>query len=255
LVIFGDIYRQSELYLKWHKTLTRNQTIILDGEDTPAIWPYYKAPWKMPYSIIYPKPHKKFNYFKREIIAKRTNYYRYYKLIPKFLCSLMPLPKIYPISFSIPSSKIKAELTEKKKTFGMHIVDEEVSQNITGSSSKYAFNNEEDYYKDLQISKYGITTKRGGWDCLRHYEIAANQAIICFKKLSEKPESCAPHGLIHGVNCIDYFNHEDLMQKISNMSDKDYETLRKNSMEWVRNRSCENLVKDIIQQHSKLTQN
>ena len=99
LVIFGDIYRQSDLYLKWYKKLTQKQTIILDGEDTPAIWPYYIAPWIKPYSITYPKPHKHFNYFKREIIARRTNYYRYYKLVPKFLTGKMSLPKIHQISF------------------------------------------------------------------------------------------------------------------------------------------------------------
>jgi hypothetical protein len=252
LVIFGDIYRQSELYLKWHERLTKKQTIILDGEDTPAIWPYYNAPWKAPYSMIYPKPHKRFNYFKREIIARRTNYYRFYKLIPKFLCSLIPLPKIYPISFSIPAFKIKSEFTEKLKTFGKHIVDEEVSKRVEGSTSKYAFSNEEDYYKDLQISKYGISTKRGGWDCLRHYEIAANQAVICFKRLSEKPTDCAPHGLIHRVNCVEYFNYEDLIQKLSTISDKEYLTLRKNSLEWIRNHSCENLVRSVIQQHVNL---
>ena len=253
LVIFGDIYRQSDLYLKWYKRLNRKQTLILDGEDTPAVWPYYKAPWKAPFSLTYPKPHKRFNYFKREIIAKRTNYYHFYKFIPKFLCAFLPLPNIHPISFSIPDSKVKVGNTEKNKLFGKHIVDEEVCQNIEGSMTKYAFTNEEDYYADLQNSKFGITTKRGGWDCLRHYEIAANQAVICFKNLSEKPSFCAPHDLVDGVNCIEYSNYSDLLQKTSQLSDNKYETIQKNSMKWVRNYSCKNLVKTIIQKHFELS--
>jgi hypothetical protein len=81
--------------------------------------------------------------------------------------------------------------------------------------TKYAFQHEKEYYYDLRISKFGITTKRGGWDCLRHYEIAANNAIVCFRNLNEKHDSCAPHGLKVGYNCIDYSNYAELMQKIN----------------------------------------
>jgi hypothetical protein len=249
LVIFGDIYRQSDLYLKWYNKLTRKQTIILDGEDTPAIWPYYWAPWKKPYSISYPKPHKNFNYFKREIIARRTNYYRYYKFIPKFLTGLLPLPKIHEVSFSIPESKIQTTLIEKTKLFGKHIVDEEVSRNVEGSVTKYAFDNESDYHEDLRKSKFGITTKRGGWDCLRHYEIAANGAVICFRNLEQKPESCAPHGLIDGHNCISYSEYSNLKSKIDTLNEHDYKRIQANSLDWVKSKTCENMVLKTVQRH------
>jgi hypothetical protein len=255
LVIFGDIYRQSDLYLKWHKQLTRKQTIILDGEDTPAIWPYYRAPWKKPYSFFCPKPHKRFSYFKREIIAKRTNYYRFYKLIPKFLTGFIPLPTIHEISFSIPESKIQTEIIPKTKLFAKHIVDEEVSRQVEGSMTKYAFQHEKDYYDDLNSSKFGITTKRGGWDCLRHYEIAANNAIVCFRNLNEKHDSCAPHGLKDGYNCIDYSNYADLMQKINSLTDEDYRKTQANSIEWAKSYSCQNVVKRTIEKHLELTKN
>jgi hypothetical protein len=252
LIIFGDIYRQSDLYLKWYKKLTKNQTIILDGEDTPAIWPYYRAPWKKPYSISYPKPHKLFHYFKREIIARRTNYYRFYKFIPKFITGFLPLPRIHEISFSIPEKKIHTSIVEKTKLFGKHIVDEEVSKNIEGSVTKYAFNNEKDYYEDLRKSKFGITTKRGGWDCLRHYEIAANGAVICFRNLDQKPESCAPHGLIDGFNSISYSNYSNLMNKLKAIDETDYKRIQENSLEWVKSKTCENIVIQTIQAHFDL---
>jgi hypothetical protein len=255
LVIFGDIYRQSDLYLKWHKRLTRKQTIILDGEDTPAMWPYYRAPWKKPYSFFYPKPHKRFSYFKREISAKRTNYYRFYKLIPKFLTGFIPLPTIHEISFSIPELKIETELIPKTKLFVKHIVDEEVCSQVKGSMSKYAFHHEGDYYSDLNTSKFGITTKRGGWDCLRHYEIAANNAIICFRNLNEKPDSCAPHGLKDGYNCINYSNYTDLIQKINTLTDEDYQMIQANSIEWAKYYSCQKVVKRTIEKHLELTKN
>lgn len=252
LIIFGDIYRQSELFLKIQKHLHFKNTIILDGEDTPAIYPYYFAPWKKPYSLTFPKLHKHFIYYKREIIPRRTNYYRFLKFIPKFLCGSLPLPKnVVPISFSIPEEKIVQHLPVKTKTFGQHIVDEEVHRQVEGSKIKYAFDNEKDYYEDLQKSRFGITTKRGGWDCLRHYEIAANGAVICFRSLDEKPDTCAPHGLQDNVNCISYHNYEDLMLKISALTEKQYQSLQKHSLEWVRSKSCSHLVNDILNDFAK----
>ena len=256
LIIFGDIYRQKEYYLKIKKYLTFTNTLILDGEDTPAPYPFYFAPWKKPFSPIFPKLYKKHMYFKREIIPRRTNYYINYKLISKGLASKIKVPKnILPISFSIPSSKIICELPIKTKLFGKHIVDEEVAKNVAGSMTKYAFDNELDYYADLQQSKFGITTKRGGWDCLRHYEIAANGSVICFKNLHQKPSLCAPHDLIDGVNCIDYENYTDLIKKIELSTDDDYERLQKNSLDWVKSKSCKELVKDTLSQFLKITQN
>lgn len=256
LFIFGDIYRQKDYYIKLQKYLTFENTLILDGEDTPAPYPFYFAPWKKPHSPLFPKLYKKHLYFKREIIPRRTNYYLNYKVLPKSLAEKKTLPKnILPISFSIPSIKIVTDLPIKTKLFGKHIVDEEVANKVTGAVTKYAFDNEFDYYKDLQQSKFGITTKRGGWDCLRHYEIAANGCVICFKKLHTKPLLCAPHDLIAGVNCIDYEDYEDLMAKIQSISDEQYSELQKNSLKWVASKSCSELVNKVLTQFLKITQN
>lgn len=37
----------------------------------------------------------------------------------------------------------------------------------------YIFENEEEYYNDYKKSLFAITRKKGGWDCMRHYEILA----------------------------------------------------------------------------------
>ena len=79
---------------------------------------------------------------------------------------------------------------------------------------------ENQYYSDLQQSKFGITVKRGGWDCHRHYEIAANGAVICFRDLASKPQSCAPHGL-NTSNTIIYNSVEDLKRQVEKLSDND----------------------------------
>jgi hypothetical protein len=246
LFIFGDIHRQSAVYLQLKDYLNFNNTIIIDGEDTPGLYPYYLL-WKKPNAIFFPKPHKRHLYFKREIVPKRINYYLCYKLVPKFLAAHLPLHKnILPISFSIPADKIVKELPEKKKLFARHIVDEEIAGKVEGTMTQPLFDNETDYYRDLQISKFGITTKRGGWDCLRHYEIAANGTVICFKKLQDKPSQCAPHDLVIGVNCLSYQNYDDLMHQINALSENDYQRLQENSLNWIKTKSCSYLAKKTL---------
>jgi hypothetical protein len=85
---------------------------------------------------------------------------------------------IYPIGFSIPEEKIVETVPEKKKV---------LATVIPGKLDTYIFDKEEDYYKDYQQSKYALTTKKGGWDCLRHYEILANGCIPLFSNIDKCP--------------------------------------------------------------------
>lgn len=254
LVVFGDIYRQAELFQKLRPVLRFDRTLILDGEDTPALFPYYFPPWKKPYSLSYPAPHRDFIYLKREIVPARTLYYRFFKLIPKFIAKRLPLPKnVLPVSFSIPADKILKEAgPEKTKDFPRHIVDPEICAALPDAVSSYAFSREEDYYLDLQQSRFGITTKRGGWDCLRHYEIAANGAVPCFRNLEEKPHLCAPHGLQDGVNCLSYRNLQDLRDKISRLSGPDYQRLRNAALRWAGSMECSRVAADALRRFREM---
>lgn len=248
-IIFGDIKNHFGIYLELYPYLKNNKTIFLDGSDAPSIFPYYGFFWRRPYYWALPRVHKKFLYFKREWTPE-THYYRAYKLLPQKIAKMIfPLKNLRKISFSIPEEKIIKTLPIKKKLFPKHIVDEEIAAKVEGSFTKYAFETEEEYYRDLQISKFGITTKRAGWDCLRHYEIAANGAVICFKDLDKKPETCAPHGLISGVNCISYKNYNNLMDIINNLTDEKYNELQDNCWKWVKNNTtiirAQQLLKEV----------
>jgi hypothetical protein len=53
--------------------------------------------------------------------------------------------------------------------------------------STYVFKTEAEYYQDYQFSKYAITTKKAGWDCLRHYEIMGNSCIPLFQDIQHAP--------------------------------------------------------------------
>jgi hypothetical protein len=91
---------------------------------------------------------------------------------------------VYPISFSIPESKIVPSVPEKTKLYG-HIVP--------GDPSTYIFSDEASYAKDYQASLFGYTCKKGGWDCLRHYEILANGCIPWFRDLDACPANTMTH--------------------------------------------------------------
>ena len=239
IIVFSSIHRQYGIFLQFYPHLNFNNTIICDGEDGPHLFPYHGFFLRKPYFWFFPRPHKNFLYFKREWQHTDMLYYRYYKLIPKFICKYLPSFKnLRTISFSIPEEKILRGVPVKTKLFPKHIVDEEIISHIEGSFSSYAFADEADYYQDLQASKFGITTKRAGWDCLRHYEIAANGAVICFKDLDKKPLSCAPHGLIDGVNCISYTSYSNLINKIEVLTPQAYTVLLDNTKSWILQNTC-----------------
>jgi len=248
IVIFSSIHRQFSLFLELYPVLGRTKTIIADGEDSPALFPYRGDYWRDTHFWFLPKVHKEFIYYKREW-TPATIRYRWYKLLPEFICRLLPAPEnLRTISFSIPKEKILKILTTKTKLFPKHIVDPEVSRHIEGSQVKYPFDSEYDYYTDLQSSRFGITTKRSGWDCLRHYEIAANGTVPCFLNLDRKPATCAPHGL-DSSNSIAYSDYHDLFTKIKNLSPEAYTQLQNGAWEWAKRNTTIHRAYALLNQH------
>ncbi len=88
--------------------------------------------------------------------------------------------KPFPISFAISETKIVSDIPEKTQDFAFI---------IPGNLNTYIYENEQDYYQDYQRSFFGITCKKGGWDCMRHYEILANGCIPYFIDLDDCPET------------------------------------------------------------------
>lgn len=217
LVVFGDIWRTYEHYLELEPRFSR--VAVIDGHDRLEVFPYMRQIpkwWRMP------RPYKKHPYFKREL----TNWTRPFR------------GDIRPISFAIPEEKVlqmgtgeRAFHLNKIKEFNSHIVDPEVAAAV-GAQTSYAFTDEAEYYADLQASRWGITAKRAGWDALRHYEIAANGAVPCFRDLDRKPGTCAPHALKDGVNCVVYSGWDDLRRKLDATSDDEYARLQQGALDW-----------------------
>lgn len=110
---------------------------------------------------LHPLINAGFNYFKREMVYKIDE-------------------NLHPISFSIPKEKFIKNLEELNKTQDFGTI-------IPGRTETYIFENEDDYYKDYQKSFFGVTMKKAGWDCMRHYEILANGSLPYFVDIEDCP--------------------------------------------------------------------
>ena len=79
---------------------------------------------------------------------------------------------IYPISYSFPAESIVPYISFKTEHTAKHL---------------YQFEKSEDYLKNYRNSFFGMTQKRAGWDCLRHYEILSQGTIPHFTNLENLP--------------------------------------------------------------------
>jgi glycosyl transferase family 1 len=233
LIVFGDIQRCFGSFVELLPALRHSRVAFLDGGDFPAPYPYASWFWRRLQWWTLPRAHRRGTYFKREL-TDETAHRRYFMLLPRRLAGRLPFARsLRPIAFSIPEEWVVAEPPPKSKQFNAHVVDEEVAARIGGTSS-YAFDDQREYYADLQASRFGITSKRAGWDALRHYEIAANGCVPCFRDLDRKPSRCAPHGLEPGRNCLAYSDADDLLRQVDLVSDEEYAVLQRGALDWAR---------------------
>lgn len=94
--------------------------------------------------------------------------------------------RIYPISFGIPAKLVVDDVPEKTQDFA------------TGTSRgrrEYKFDGDQQqaYYDDYRRSYFGLTYRKGGWDCLRHLEVMANGCLPYFPGLGELPRLTMAH--------------------------------------------------------------
>jgi hypothetical protein len=244
LVVFGDIWRTFGLWTEWAPQLGHVRLAVLDGADRVEPFPYSGMWWRVPGWWGLPRAHKRATYFKREI-TPWTYWFRSYLTLPPPLGQRLGLLRgLRPIGFAIPAEKIVDAPPAKEREFAAHIVDPEVAARVGGRTS-YAFADEGAYYDDLRRARFGVTTKRAGWDALRHYEIAANGAVPCFRDLDAKPATCAPHGLDR-TNCVVYRDADDLLRQVAALSDDRYAELQAGALRWVRANTTERRAAEIL---------
>ena len=233
LVILGQIWRQWGQLLDLAPLLQTVPVALLDGDDDTRL--FHRSGTRLRRFGWQPFPIRSGRcfYFKRELqgVANQGR-----------------LLRVFPTSFSIPAEKIRpVNVTNKMQLFASHCVDPEVAE-ACGLQTSYAFASENAYYDDLALSRFAVTTKRGGWDCLRHYEIAAAGALPCVKYLETKPDTCAPHGLQAGLNCISYKHWSDLQDQVSTLNAKPdvYNRLLHASQRWVFHHTTTNAARRLL---------
>jgi hypothetical protein len=87
-----------------------------------------------------------------------------------------------PLPYAIPDEYVVAEIPTKTN----ECVDMMVSKK---GQNRFGPGEEDAYLQTYKDTCYAITKKRGGWDCLRHYEILASGAIPEFENLEECPKN------------------------------------------------------------------
>lgn len=154
LIIFTSINRSfnkaslKSLFFSLKSLLNHNEIYVVDGED------HQKIDMEIALSS---------NYFKRELIDK-------FKNIAK------------PISFSYPNFELKKSSENlENKTQILAPMDPRFL-------SSYKFENEQEYYQQYEQSIFGTTIKKGGWDCMRHYEILSVKTMLYFPGIEHKPK-------------------------------------------------------------------
>jgi hypothetical protein len=134
-------------------------------------------------------------YYKRELVHKPTEFLK-------------------PIYFAIPKNLIVSEMPNKSRDYATI---------IPGDLSTYIYDDEASYFEGYQKSWFGVTFKKGGWDCLRHYEILMNGCIPFFPNLNECPEYTMfmfPKDLIIKCNSnISELSEDDLINYTNQLID------------------------------------
>ena len=219
LVVLGQVWRQWGQLLDLAPWLQTVPVVLLDGDDDPRL--FFRSGTRLRRYGWQPFPirSRRCLYLKREWMGQGRSLRR---------------PQVAEASFAIPAAKtLAADPAAKTQEFATHCVDPEVGAAL-GLPGHHAFASEAAYYADLARSRFAITTRRGGWDCLRHYEIAAAGAVPCFRNLEAKPATCAPHGLRSGLNCLSYRDWSDLQKQVVEISTAAYERLVEGAQAWVR---------------------
>ncbi|MES2307874.1 MAG: hypothetical protein V4507_03350 [Verrucomicrobiota bacterium] len=242
LVVVSDIWDHYSLVEKILKLAPEIPIAFLDGSDFQRIFPWSIKESKRFLKVI--RHARRSFYFKRERHGREERF-SWNNSMDFFSQSLSGWGKIYPIAFSFPEEKINIQDPHHKtKILAKHIVDKDLAMKM-GVQTSYVFEKEEDYYRDISSSRFGVTSKKAGWDCLRHYEIASQGCVLCFKDLHLKSQNGAPFGL-DATNTVIYSDSSHLMARLNEMSDTEYQGLHSKSVEWIFNNTTKIRAREFL---------
>jgi hypothetical protein len=162
---------------------------------------------------------------------------------------IKPQDGVYPIGFGIPSHLIRPlDARARSQLHQAHVQDTDFT-----SETAYKFTEEKAYYDDLAKSFFGMTMKKGGWDCMRHYELLAAGTVVMFKRLDLKPALCAPQC----PDFISYSGKQDFLQKtealvLNGRPTGEYERIQRAQRDWLlANATCAARARQLMEQIEK----
>ena len=148
LVIYGSCHRCLDRWELVSKVYPPEKIVFIDGEDN----------MQLRQELI-----GRGHYFKREL---------YYVLEAPG-----GLPGLHPIQFAIPEEKLQPRSPKQREMALLTPFD----------IKTYIYDSEQAYYDGYSESRFAVTVKKAGWDCMRHYEIMACNCIPWFRNLDWCP--------------------------------------------------------------------
>lgn len=193
-VIYGDGHMYGEVPdIDNVNQLSDGNVWIIDGHDL-----YGDAPRKIIYDGEEIIGTQFTNCFKRELIEEDDS-------------------TVFPTGFGIPEERIREiNFSIKDQLYQKTAPSDSLfkkTNDMGGGFSHHIFTDEEEYYHDLSRSWFGLTCKKGGWDCLRHYEIIASGTLLLFRDYNKKPKLCSPQEL----PCFSYSSKKELEKLMSEL--------------------------------------
>ena len=165
-VVYGSIFRCDDLLSDVVRYYPRNKILLIDGEDEDF---HFRLTRGCRYRFFLERRALKYAgkglYFKREMLPRFRGVFQ-------------------PVSFAIPEELVVEKVPENKERRLAFI--------IPGNPDTYIYKDEDSYYKGYQTAVFGMTCRKAGWDCLRHYEILANGCIPYFPDIDELPPDTMP---------------------------------------------------------------
>lgn len=87
---------------------------------------------------------------------------------------------IHPISFCVPESLLVCSIEDT-------LAQKKTMEAVYKPGDPYAFSTPEAYYQMYREAFFGMTKKKGGWDCFRHLEILACGCLPVYENLDNIP--------------------------------------------------------------------
>ena len=166
LVVYGSSTRNDTYLPIVLRYYKVKEVIMMDGEDNSGI---------VASNIWVP-------FFKRELQVDGIKSAQAYRM--------------FPISFSIPESLFRNPFKHKERLLSFMNPED---------PNTYIYGTQEAYFDQYQQSMFAITTRKNGWDCMRHYEIIAAGCLPVFENFNYCPKTTMvswPADLQIEANCM-----------------------------------------------------